>query len=240
MAEGWARKWISDQLEILGSTVQFNNNDDDDVSSGNDKESLSSTNHRDTICIQEKLAILNNTIVVSVALDSSSVFKNSSNDDLASPLADTNNVSLYRKQVKSKAVEAMKKEGIDIASHQPKTVDEIMHVIRNDGVLLPESLPMNKRFVANIETLTKESDQECHNMEETSTQKTVDKLIVLCSCGEMNDKLLKCSKSIEEWHIDAPTAASKAGEGDMAYRRVSLQIKDEVNNLMERLVGYPF
>jgi hypothetical protein len=53
----------------------------------------------------------------------------------------------------------------------------------------------------------------------------------------MDDKLVKRSKSIEEWQIDAPTAFCKAGEGDMAYRRVSLQIKDEVSKLMERLLG---
>eukprot|EP00557_Chaetoceros_sp_GSL56_P008699 CAMPEP_0176497102 /NCGR_PEP_ID=MMETSP0200_2-20121128/11541_1 /TAXON_ID=947934 /ORGANISM="Chaetoceros sp., Strain GSL56" /LENGTH=244 /DNA_ID=CAMNT_0017895085 /DNA_START=192 /DNA_END=926 /DNA_ORIENTATION=+ len=243
MAEGWARKWISDQIEILGSDVGKLEKLDE----GNEKESssLSSDNGHDANnFIQEKIAMLKNTVVVSVALDSSSVFKTSSDSDeglTPTVPGNNNNARVYRKHIKSKAVEAMKKEGIDITSHQPKTVDEIMHVIRNDSISLPESLPSSlpsKPFVFN-ETLTREIDEN-QKMDEKPTLKTVDKLIVLCSCGEMDDKLVKRSKSIEEWQIDAPTAACKAGEGDLAYTRVSLQIKDEVNNLMKQLIlGHP-
>jgi hypothetical protein len=158
MAEGWARKWISDQILILGSKT----GNQALLSDWGEKESLSSDDI-DRNRIQEKIAILKNTIVVSVALDSSSVFKTAtkSTEDLASPLNDEYNAYLCRKQVKPKAVEAMKKDGVDIASHQPKTVDEIIHVIRHDGASsLPDSMTTLKPFVPSETILTPESDQE--------------------------------------------------------------------------------
>jgi len=66
----------------------------------------------------------------------------------------------------------------------------------------------------------------------------IDHLIVLCSCGDhMKNNLMRCSKYVEEWDIEPPTAAAKSGEGDGAYRRVSLEIREEVNNMMEGLLG---
>ena len=66
--------------------------------------------------------------------------------------------------------------------------------------------------------------------------KVVDRLVILCSCGDhVKRALVERSKQTDEWDIPAPTAAAKAGEGDAAYRRVSLQIRDEVNKLMNEL-----
>jgi len=66
----------------------------------------------------------------------------------------------------------------------------------------------------------------------------IDHLIVLCSCGDsMKSNLMRCSKYVEEWDIEPPTAAAKSGEGDGAYRRVSLEIREEVNSMMESLLG---
>jgi len=66
----------------------------------------------------------------------------------------------------------------------------------------------------------------------------IDHLIVLCSCGDnMKDNLMRRSKYVEEWDIEPPTAAAKSGEGDGAYRRVSLEIREEVNSMMEGLLG---
>ena len=63
-------------------------------------------------------------------------------------------------------------------------------------------------------------------------------MIVLCSCGDALKYKLACrSKSVEEWSIDAPTSAAEAGEGDTAYHRVSLEIRNEVKILMESLLG---
>lgn len=67
-------------------------------------------------------------------------------------------------------------------------------------------------------------------------EKVVDRLVILCSCGDdVKRALVERSKQTDEWDIPAPTAAAKAGEGDAAYRRVSLQIRDEVNKLMDEM-----
>ena len=67
-------------------------------------------------------------------------------------------------------------------------------------------------------------------------EKVVDRLVILCSCGDdVKRALVERSKQTDEWDIPAPTAAAKAGEGDAAYRRVSLQIRDEVTKLMNEL-----
>jgi hypothetical protein len=132
----------------------------------------------------------------------------------------------------------MKDSGVDISSFQPKTIDEIMPIIRgkNDpssALITPKLISGNTSLLENVQL----NDMEGHDFEQA---KPVDKLIVLCSCGkEMKYRLARRSKSVEEWSIDAPTTASKAGEGDNAYRRVSLEIKNEVNILMKSLLLSP-
>lgn len=113
-----------------------------------------------------------------------------------------------RKTVKGKAVEAMLLDGIDISQYAPKS--------------LPDIIPILDRSTADVAAEAEE--------------KIVDRLVILCACGdEVKRALVERSKHTDEWDIPAPTAAAKAGEGDAAYRRVSLQIRDEVNKLMGEL-----
>ena len=65
--------------------------------------------------------------------------------------------------------------------------------------------------------------------------KPIDVLIILCSCGDdVKQNLHQQCKSIQVWNVEAPTAAAKV-EGESAYRRVSLEIRDQVHSLMEEL-----
>ena len=228
MAEGWARKWLTDQIETLNSTLQKETQQCDDDHDNKETNDFSNS-------IQERITMLKNTIVASVALDSVSVFERTRDVPSTCVSTKNSNVCFLRKSIKSKAVEAMKMDGVDIASYQPKTVDEIIHVIRNDGIKLSENPPLQPSIQSR--TLVTQSDK---SVEEISPLKTVDKLIVMCSCGVLDETLVQRSKSIEEWDIDAPTAASKTAEGDAAYRRVSQQIKNEVNSLMNMFLGNSF
>jgi protein-tyrosine-phosphatase len=217
MAEGWAHKWLEDQIDILDSELK-------DFLDENEEKGDSSDSSADRWSrgVKEHVDMLKDTVVVSVALDSSSVF-----EDMMSVIQSSSLHCLPRKQVKSKAVDAMKDYGVDISLYQPKTIDEIMPIIK----VVDDTLPAE---------IAPESTSGHNSLLDFTPNKPVDKLIVLCSCGqEMKYKLARRSKSVEEWSIDAPTAASKAGEGDEAYRRVSLEIKNEVNILMRSLLGSP-
>lgn len=131
---------------------------------------------------------IGNTVVASIALDSSAVFHN-------------NDSHQERKSVKCKAVEVMSQDGVDISSFYPKTLEEI--------------LPLTSYT--------------------TQDHKPIDVLTVLCSWGDdVKKKLHQQCKSIQVWNVEAPTAAAKV-EGESAYRRVSLEIRDHVHSLMEEL-----
>lgn len=268
MAEGWAQKWIESEKQYLDSSIK-------NQKSNNVKK----VNHD---AILHRLSILQNTIVASVALDSGAVFMTPNNKNYylkESECQITNNVNdgvdgqvqPQRKHIKSKAIEAMAQDGVDISSFIPKTVDELIPVIdsqRNliseccnggsDGInsttssskqeeekyqeeLLNSTYPKDSSTSSgNIDSqeFIKINKEEGEEQEEKEEDVILDKLIVLCSCGDaLKHNLIRRSKSVEEWSIDAPTAAAKAGEGDEAYRRVSLQIREEVNNLMNSLFG---
>ena len=218
MAEGWARRWIQDQIDIFTTTLEEFQESDGRENFDEDKLSRR---------VKDHISMLRNCNVASVALDASAVFDCKSCPD---------NSCRQRKQVKSKAVEAMAKDGIDISLFKPKTVDEIIPSLVMDESDSSEEIESslstngNNPLMENV-VLEEEAD-------EAAASKPVDKLIVLCSCGEdLKYKLMRRSKSVEEWAIDAPTAASKSGEGDRAYRRVSLEIKKEVDILMGSLLG---
>ena len=179
------------------------------------EENLKATGEASSQNLQKMIALLDSTFIASVALDSSSVFHQCEDYGMTNKLSlkGNNSKTLHRKSIKEKAVEAMLQDGVDISSYVPNTVEEII-----------TSLPMLK-------------SSECIAPVAESTE-MLDKLIVLCSCGdEMKYKLVRRSKSVEEWSIDAPTKASIGGEGDTAYLRVSKEIRDEVNILMTSLVG---
>ena len=66
------------------------------------------------------------------------------------------------------------------------------------------------------------------------TSAKAEKIIVMCDCKVSLDDLYQFGESVEEWKIDAPTVAFKAGDVQ-AYRRVCLDIKKEVDELMEKI-----
>uniref|UniRef100_A0A7S1FZ85 Phosphotyrosine protein phosphatase I domain-containing protein n=1 Tax=Corethron hystrix TaxID=216773 RepID=A0A7S1FZ85_9STRA len=206
MAEGWAHQWIIDEVERHKTAIEDCHYIDEK------KDVIDSYNNHLTHRVKDYVSSLENIAVTSVALDSSAVF-----DAPSSMCASTLASKCQRKQVKSKAVEAMAKDGVDISLFRPKTIDESIPFLEN--IAKPKS----------TEEMVIEGNGK-------SPIKSVDKLIVLCSCGEeMKYELTRRSISVEEWSIDAPTAASKAGEGDKAYQRVSLEIKEKVNILMRSL-----
>jgi len=226
MAEGWAHKWLEDQIDILDSELKDFQDENEEIGDSSDD--------RWSRGVKEHVDLLKDTVVVSVALDSSSVFA----EDMMSVIQSRTFHCMSRKKVKSKAVDAMKEDGVDISSYQPKTIDEIIPIIKGSddtipAEIVPESTSGNSSLLL-LENIVLDNVE----VDDFTPNKPVDKLIVLCSCGqEMKYKLARRSKSVEEWSIDAPTAASKAGEGDEAYRRVSLEIKNEVNILMRSLLG---
>lgn len=126
-----------------------------------------------------------NTLVASIALDTKSAYNCDCADGEVCEV----------KSVKSKAVEAMALDGIDISAFTPKTLDQILPTIPR--------LP-------------------------------IDFLVVLCSCG-VEETISQNCKHIRQWHVEAPTAAAKREGNDCAYRRVSLEIREHVHNLMEEL-----
>jgi protein-tyrosine-phosphatase len=144
-----------------------------------------------------EIEIGSTTVVASIALDSSAVFHN--NHDSSHKV---------RKSVKSKAVQVMAQDGVDISTFYPKSMQEI----------LPLSSYNNAAAASNDDD-----------------SKPIDVLIVLCSCGDnVKENLYQQCKSIQVWNVEAPTAAAKI-EGDGAFRRVSLAIRDQVHSLMEEL-----
>lgn len=223
MAEGWARKWLDDRIIMLDNTLQEFREEMDDVNDHTAQLKLTQN-------VERHIEILKDTIIASVALDSNSVFVSSHDNAMERP---------QRKNVKSKAVDAMGMDGVDISSFQPKTIEEIIPFIKNGN----EQMDVSGKLSSSLElgdVIIDEINMDDVIKDSSDQEKPVDKLIVLCSCGQdMKYKLARRSKSVEEWNIDPPTSASKSGEGDVAYRRVSLEIKKEVNILMKSLLGNP-
>jgi len=206
MAEGWAKDWLEKRKTDLIH-----------------QEKLALDEHRASIRVQ--LNDLSNASIFSVALDSSSVFIFSSPKS-ESCCGENFATSSERKSVKEKAIEAMKRDGVDISKHVPKTIQEVLPSLRGNG---PHSLCSTSES-----SLGDEDSQSSENLmsEEEEDVKLVDKLIILCSCGDAMKEYLKSrARSVEEWNVDAPTEKMRNGERD-AYRRVSLEIKNEVNGLM--------
>lgn len=181
MAEGWAREWIRLQME------------DQPKSS-------------------PRRILLERLVIASVALDAAAVFKGvvPSNAIEEECCSDPCKTPKQRKEVKGKAIAAMKEDGVDISSCVPKTINEILPKLQQPGSL---------------------SSIIC------TTEKPIDNLIILCSCGDdVKRTLLKKSRDVQEWNVDAPTACAKSGEGNSAYRRVSLEIKEQVNELLLSII----
>mmetsp|Transcript_8138 Transcript_8138/g.9388 ORF Transcript_8138/g.9388 Transcript_8138/m.9388 type:complete len:235 (+) Transcript_8138:143-847(+) len=214
MAEGWARNWLEKQKDEKLNAINGSNMSDHDEAK-----------------IRKQLCLLEDTIVTSVALDSSAVFERQFGEE-KNDLSITNS-SYKRKTIKPKAIQVMSDDGIDIESYMPKTVDEVLPLLNKTS----QKNNCLETFLAKNPTPISHSFIIDDDMDDEEISKSVDKLIVLCSCGdELKYKLVRRSKSVEEWTIDPPTTAAKSGEGDAAYRRVSLEIRSEVNILMSSLI----
>lgn len=289
MAEGWAREWIRREREVLDQMTTLSSSGFDDPADWSntsgavsndrraDEKGLSKNNSsggesggrfvRDEI--QRRSAALDELVVTSVALDSSSVFECGT----GTCCGDMCETPSQRKAVKENAVRAMAEDGVDISTFVPKTIEEIIpHLnkqgaMRNDAekdashppkgvvgadneesVVVAKIGPTSKGSVTMDEIsatysstlfLSDEFDEDLQKNDPSldTCKKPVDKLIVLCSCGDdVKRRLVRRSKSVEEWNIDAPTAAAKR-EGDGAYRRVSHEIRKEVDILFGSMVG---
>lgn len=159
---------------------------------------------------------------------------------------------LRRKKVKEKAVEAMAIDGVDISDAIPKTIDDVLS--SSSGSKGEEQLfrGSKSRSFSLLEILRRislqtslayagvaaenESEPGDVGADTSDEQRSVDSLVVLCACADsLKRKLSGMSKETFEWDIDAPTALAKEGEGDMAYLRVSRQIRVKVETFMDRL-----
>ena len=159
---------------------------------------------------------------------------------------------LRRKKVKQKAVNAMAIDGVDISEAIPKTIQDVLSSSNgSEGeeqlsrrrsrsfsileILRRVSLQTSLAYagVVDVEDSTESGDVGANTLDE---QRSVDSLVVLCSCAEsLKRKLSDMSKETFEWDIDAPTALAKEGEGDSAYLRVSRQIRVKVETFMNHL-----
>lgn len=210
--------------------------------------------------INERLCLLENSTIASVALDAESVFESHGSlsytgreDEKDSQLEQNNaavnatssklgnyiftdylNSSKRRKNIKTAAVKAMAKDGIDVRSYVPKTWDEMLGLIRSKETRVDDN------FFSKSEITSISSANEAPEEDSTPADKPVDKLIVMCSCEEeMKHTIARRSKSVEEWAIDPPSASKKNINGDDfdPYHRASLKIKKEVDVLMEGFFG---
>jgi protein-tyrosine-phosphatase len=128
----------------------------------------------------------------------------------------------------------MSLDGVDISTHVPKTIQEL-------ATSLASSSSPNKNHVLRTQepAFHKQQPENIHGEEPDACDldMMMDKLIVLCSCGdEMKSQLVRRAVSVEEWNVDAPTAAAQSGEGASAYRRVSQDIRLKVHYLMEQIL----
>lgn len=229
MAEGWAKDWLKRQKDLLKEKTDILLSQDADGSNSLAEETSGGKFHRlDSMeDIERRRSLLDEVIITSVALDSSAVFK----CETGNCCGDMCETPAQRKDVKAKAVAAMKVDGVDISNSKPKTLREILPILAESAK--HETAPSNS-----VDDLSAVYSSTLFVTNLDEEKKVVDRLIVLCSCGDdAKRKLVRRSKSVEQWDIDAPTAASKDGEGDSAYRRVSLQIRKEVHILMDSLLG---
>jgi len=210
MAEGWARHWLEEQRKNVASLSEP------------EKEFLDSL------------------VIASVALDSSSVFVPVETADIG----DSSNRQKQRKPVKGKAVQAMAALGVDISKCTPKTLDELLGQLVTMSSSSSSSsftcencesesektlMTSNKNIIATPDS--NDSDNVSDN------NKPVDKLIVMYSCADsVKHHVANRSRGVIQWNIEAPTAAAKGGEGDQAYRRISLEIRHQVEELMDGLL----
>ena len=260
MAEGWAKKWVEDQ-RLLIKARQAARRREEQLTAPVSSSYADADEHDDRL-----LSFLDGLLLLSVALDDSAIVSKADtpiNDSISSTTTNTSICvtchgeacpnSQQRKVVKSKAIQAMARDGVDISSYFPKSIGEITPLIldrgdRDQSVMkkrrVVEQLSM-KRVLGFLQKASKDmglayagirSDINSTNTETSQEQIMVDNLIVLCSCPNLKRRLSDMSKRTTDWDIDAPTDAAKSGEGDAAYVRVSRQIKCKVDELLDGLM----
>lgn len=82
-------------------------------------------------------------------------------------------------------------------------------------------------------SVAQNSGNKNHNSNDV--EHVVDNLIVLCSCPDsMTRPLAELSRELLNWDVDPPSTAAIT-EGDLAFVRVSRQIRRQVNEFMNQL-----
>ena len=264
MAEGWAKKWVEDQ-RLLIKARQATRRREQQLAAPVSSSSADAEEYDDRL-----LSFLDGLLLLSVALDESAITSKAEtpiNDSISSTATNTSICvtchgeacpnSQQRKVVKSKAIQAMAQDGVDISSYFPKSIGEITPLIldsvqkkrddRAQSVMkkrrVVEQLSM-KRVLGFLQKASKDmglayagiqrdTKLNLTDTEISEEQIMVDNLIVLCSCPNLKRRLSDMSKQTTDWDIDAPTDAAKSGEGDAAYVRVSRQIKCKVDELLD-------
>lgn len=258
MAEGWAKYWLQNEKTKLEERR---------------RTCTATITEGDVLQRDRRLqTFLDGLVIASVALDESSI---TSHEDISLSASPTSSITsffaqndqitnpstsscvtcdgetscsfpLRRKKVKSKAIEAMAKDGVDISDATPKTIHDVLSSVSYGSEGKPSNCCHKKRSFSLLKMLRSVSLQmslayagvtEMNDESELNNEgRAVDSLVVLCSCSDsMKQKLSDMSKETLEWNIDAPTAFAKEGEGDGAYLRVSRQIREQVELFMDRL-----
>ena len=162
---------------------------------------------------------------------------------------------LRRKKVKVKAIKAMAIDGVDISDATPKTIHDVLSSSSGGGgeeqlsvsrcsksrsfslleMLRGVSLQMSLAYAGVVEVEDTPESEDVGTANTLDEQRSVDSLVVLCACADsLKQKLSDMSKETLNWNIDAPTACHST-EGDMAYLRVSRQIRVKVETFMNHL-----
>ena len=276
MAEGWAKKWVDDQRLMIEARRAARRREHQKLDTPVSHSSLDECEYDNRL-----LSFLDGLLLLSVALDESAIVSpidTSRNDtsSSSSSITTTNTTPTcitcqdgclnpkQRKAIKSKAIQAMAQDGVDISSFFPKSIGEITPLIldsyekkqRADGgqTVLKKRRTVEQSSMRRVLQFLQRASKDMgmayagirsntdHDTVTTSTiteitqeQLMVDNLIVLCSCPNLKRRLSDMSKQTTDWDIDAPTDAAKAGEGDAAYLRVSRRIKCKVDQLLDGL-----
>lgn len=157
-----------------------------------------------------------------------------------------------RQPPKPKAIQAMARDGVDIAQYHAKTVDELLPAIAEnhrrhepqDWTVGPQHWTDGILFAGLRRTLEAASlelglahagvargeDDDAG----AADARPVDALVVLCACPEsLKRPVAALARETLEWDVAAPTAAARGSEGDGAYVRVSRQIRRRVEAFLE-------
>ena len=260
MAEGWAKNWIKNERSNLDERRGTDNNNSEQVLRDQRLQSFLDGLLVASVALDESSVtstLYDSGLSTSPRSSPTSFFaKNNSVHTKKSSCVTCDGEAcafpLRRKKVKQKAVNAMAIDGVDISDAIPKTIQDVLSSSNgSEGeeqlsrrrsrsfsileILRRVSLQTSLAYagVVDVEDSPESGDVGANTLDE---QRSVDSLVVLCACAEsLKRKLSDMSKETLEWDIDAPTALAKEGEGDMAYLRVSRQIRMKVETFMNHL-----